>query len=169
VGEEHDASGAFRNTQVAFQLDLPGRDRYLTLLDRLLGSAAFFLLAPGPLEQLDDLFVRGLGEVPVPEAYGPEVRWRLQADELVDLGGEQLGRLGGAHGRGEDEAPRPSAPQGLYGGPGRHPGREAVVHQDHGSSPDLRLGTVAAEVPEPALHLRRLPLCDPLDVLVRDA
>jgi hypothetical protein len=124
------------------------------------------VFAPGLIEQLDDLLVRSLREIPVPETYGPEVRGRLQADELVHLRAEQLGRLGGAHWRGEDEAPRFQAAEGLYRGPGRHAGREAVVHQDHGSSPNLGFGKVAPEEAHPAPHLRRFSLGDPLDVIL---
>src|SRR5215218_5656087 len=159
VGEEHDPSRALGHAQVPFELDRTGRDPH----------RAFLLTEPGSHEQLDDLFVRGLGEVPVPETYRPEVRRRLQADELVHLGAEQLGRLGGAHGRGEDEAPGFSLAERRNRSPGRHAGREAVVHQDHGSAPDVGLGPLAPEVAQPALHLRRLPLRDSLQVIVGDA
>jgi hypothetical protein len=164
VGEEHDPSRALGHAQVAFELDRANGDPYRALLRR----ASFLVFAPGALEQLDDLLVRGLREVPVPEAYGPEVGWRLEADELVHLGAEHLGGLGGAHGRGEDQAQRFQTAEGLDGGPGRHAGREAVVHQDDGSAADLGLGTVAPEQAHPALHLRRLPLGDPLHVILRD-
>src|SRR3712207_9317813 len=100
------------------------------------------------------LFRSGLREVPVPETYGPEVRGRLQADEFVHLGAEQLGRLGGAHGRSEDQAPRFQAAEGSYRGPGRHAGREAVVSQDHGPPPNLGLRPLTPEVAQPALDLR---------------
>jgi hypothetical protein len=127
------------------------------------------VFAPGLLEQLDDLLVRGLREVPVPETYGPEVRGGLEADELVHLGAEQLGGLGGAHGRGEGEAPGLQAAEAPDSGPGGHPGSEAVVHEDHGPPANLGLGTVAPEVAQPALHLRRLPLRDLLQVILGDA
>ncbi len=70
---------------------------------------------------------------------------------------------------GEDQAPGFQAAEGLYCGPGRYPGSEAVVHKDHGPPANLGLGTVAPEVAQPAFHLRRLLLRDPLQVVLGDA
>src|ERR687889_2889890 len=125
--------------------------------------------APGSFEQFNDLLVRGLLEVPVPEAYGPEVRRRLQADQLVHHGTEEIRGLGGAYWRCQDQASRLAQPQGLYGGSGRHPGSEPVVDQDRGPPHHFRLGPLAPEVAQPPPYLRELLRRDLLDVVVGDA
>src|SRR5215218_5861066 len=112
----------------------------------VLGTPCLTPPAPCFLEQFYDLGIRGLLEVLVPEADCPEVRERREADELIDLGLEKLGRLGGAYGSGQDQASRPPQAQGLNGRTGGHARREAVVDQDRGSPADLRLGPATPEV-----------------------
>ena len=110
-------------------------------------------LLPGLFEQLHDLFVGGLVEVLVPEAYGPEVGGSGQADQLVHPGLEEFRRLGGANGCGQDQASWLPQSQGFDGGAGRHAGGEAVVDQDRGPTPDLRLGPPAPEKAQPPVYL----------------
>src|ERR671911_1064561 len=111
----------------------PPTDR-LRSLGMVLRATLFVWFVPGSFEQFHDLLVRGLLEVPVPEAYGPEVRRRLQADQLVHRGPEEGRGLGGAYRCGQDQSSRFPQTQGLYCGAGRHPGSEAVVDQNHGPS-----------------------------------
>ena len=89
--------------------------------------ATFLLFAPGTLEQLDNLLVGGLIEVPVPEAYGHEIRGRFQADQPIDLFAEGLARVRSAHGHGEDEVPGIPSAKSLYCRPGPHAGGDAIV------------------------------------------
>src|SRR5829696_8374509 len=125
-------------------------------------------LVPGIFEQLHDLCVGGLVEVLVPEAYGPEVGRRGQAQQFVHLGCEELRRLGSAHGCGQDQAPWLPQFEGFHGGPGRHAGGEAVVDQDDGPAADFQLGPPAPEKAQPPVHLGDLLGRDPLYVLIGD-
>src|SRR5215207_698500 len=111
-----------RNRSVIVQALGPSPTGRLTQLGMLLRVSCSAALAPGSFEQFNDLLVRGLLEVPVPEAYGPEVRRRLQADQLVHRGLEEGRGLGGAYWRCQDQVSRLPQSQGLYGGPCRHPG-----------------------------------------------
>src|SRR5215208_4899862 len=143
-----------------------GRLRRLGMLLRTPFCASF---APGSFEQFDNLLVRGLLEVSVPETYSPEVRRRLQADQLVHRGLEEICGLGGAYWRCQDEASRLPQSQGLYGGAGRHPGSEPVVDQDRGPPYHFRLRSLSPEVAQPPPYLRQLLRRDLLDVVVGDA
>src|SRR5215203_3486193 len=103
-------------------------------------------LAPCSFEQFHDLLVRGLLEVPIPVAYGTEVGRRLQADQIVHRAQKEIGGLGCAYGRSQDQSSRLSRSQGLYGSAGRHSRSEAVVDQDRDSPAHFHLGSLAPEV-----------------------
>src|SRR5215217_320006 len=126
-------------------------------------------LTSGFFEQLHDLLVRGLIEVLVPEAYGPEVWGSGQADQLVHPGSKKVCRLGRAHGCGQDQALRLSQPEGFDGGTGRHACSEAVVDQDRCPSHDLRFRPPTPKKAQPPLYLGDFAGRDPLYVLVGDA
>src|ERR671911_2255013 len=146
----------------------PPTDR-LRSLGMVLRATLFVWFVPGSFEQFNDLLVRGLLEVPVPEAYGPQVRRRLQADQIVHHAQKEIGGLGCAYGRCQDQSSRLPQTQGLYCGAGRHPGSEAVVDQDRGPPHHFCLGPLAPEVAQSAPYLRELLLRDLLDVVVGDA
>ena len=76
----------------------------------------------------------------VPEAYGPQVGGRSQAQQFVHFGCEGFRRLGGAHGCGQDQALWLPQFEGFHGGAGRHAGGKAVVDQDGGRPADLLSG-----------------------------
>src|ERR671920_1502293 len=135
-----------RNPTVIVPARSPSPSGRLTRTWMLLGAPFFASFAPGSFQQFNDLLVRGLLEVPVPEAYSPEVRRRLQADQLVHRGPEEIRGLGGAYWGCQDQTSRFPQSQGLYGGAGRHSGSEPVVDQDHGPPHHFRLGPLAPEV-----------------------
>src|SRR5215218_5573079 len=99
----------------------------------------------------------------------PQVRRRLQADQIVHHAQKEIGGLGGAYGRCQDQSSRFSQTQGLYCGAGRHPGSEAVVDQDRGPPHHFRLWPLAPEVAQSAPYLRELLRRNLLDVVVGDA
>src|SRR5215211_6456436 len=158
-----------RNPTVIVPARAPPPTGRLTRLGMLLRAPFCASFASGSFEQFNHLLVRGLLEVPVPEAYGPQVRRSLQADQLVHRPLEEIRGLGGAYRRCQDQASRLPQSQGLYGGAGRHPGSEPVVDQDRGSPHHFRLGPRPPEVAQPPPYLRELLSRDLLDVVVGDA
>src|SRR5215213_1487030 len=174
VREQHYLSCAVGDAQAPFEGDRPRRDTNLALLHRSRPpfrfgrGAALLPLSPGALEQLDDLLVRHLIEVFVPEADGHEVGGCFQADQLVHLGAEQLGRRLGAHGRGQDEAPRIPPSERLYRRPRGHARGKPVVHQDHDPPLNLGFGPISSQEAQASLYLPRLLPYGTLDVLFGD-
>ncbi len=119
-------------------------------------------------EDLQHLVVGRLLEVRVPGTDGAEVPGGRDAYDLVDLGAQPLGRLGGAHGRREHDASRSLPSQRVDGCPGRHARGQTIVDEDDGSIAGLDLAPIAAIPSLPALHLLRLRRSDPFELLRGD-
>src|SRR5215212_1369016 len=100
-------SPSTRNPTVIVPGGGPSTTGQLLRLRLVLQNSLRAALAPGPFEEFHDLLIRGLLEVPVPEAYGPEISRGLQADQLVHGGPKKLRGLGGAYGCGQDQSSRP--------------------------------------------------------------
>src|SRR5207244_10764455 len=104
-------------------------------------------------EDLQHLVVGRLLEVRVPGPDGAEVSGGRDAYDLVDLGAQPLGRLGGAHGRREHDASRSLPSQRVDGCPGRHARGQTIVDEDDGSIAGLDLAPIAAIPSQARLHL----------------
>ncbi len=147
MGEHHDRPGALGQGEVTGQYEAAG-----VHLDRGgppggSGPGAGCGSGSRPCQQGDDLLVGGLGEVLVPLADGAEGAWCGEAHHLVGLGAQPGHRVRRRHRNGQHHARRALRPYDFAGGRGRGPGRDPVVHHDHGPAVEVHPRTVAAEAP----------------------
>ena len=157
VREEDEASRAARDHEIALEPPLRRVDR-----DRSLACAR-------ALEQLDDLVVARLLEIGVALAHGEHHVARLDADHLVDLAPEVLELVGGRDRDGEDELRGTARADRLERRANRSAGRDAVIHDDHRATADVRRGRSAAKTPLAIDHLLRLLVDDRVQLFLGHA
>jgi hypothetical protein len=133
--------GVIRHSQVAVQLD----GARVGLHDLAAGRPASGtrdtgvrrgLPQGGTLQAGEDLLVGHLGELGVELPDGEESPGRADADQLVGVGADPGPPPGRRDGHGQHDPGRPLRPGDLAGGPGRGPGRDAVI--DHHRHPPIQ-------------------------------
>ncbi len=105
-------------------------------IGRAILMAVPLLYSAPALEDLDDLSMGDLGEIPVGAAHGPELMGGLNAVKCVDQRADILKRLLGRDGYGQHNLPRTALADGLercfHGEPGGNP----VINQYHSLAPN---------------------------------
>jgi len=105
------------------------------------------------VEEVDHLFIGGLGEVAVELADGLEMRGCEGADGLVGEGADLLEGAGRGDGNGGDDLFGLFGADGVDGGLHGRAGGEAIVNDDHGFVLEDARGPIAAVEGEVGLGL----------------
>jgi hypothetical protein len=164
--------GLIRHSQVAVQLD----GARVGLHDLAAGRPASGtrdtgvrrgLPQGGTLQAGEDLLVGHLGELGVELPDGEESPGRADADQLVGVGADPGPPPGRRDGHGQHDPGRPLRPGDLAGGPGRGPGRDAVI--DHHRHPPIQplAGPPSPVAGGPGVHCGLLPRLDVRDLIPR--
>ena len=168
VREDDRPGGPVRDGRVPGQFHVTGRHGDLPLESRRIRRrghgrvsrsrrrAAAVRSGGSPVQQGDDLFVAGLGELRVPLADRGEHLGGVQARHLIGVTAQRRDDLGRRYRHGRHDPFRALRPLDPARGPGRGPGRDAVVHHDRGTAAQRYPRAACPEPPDPAVKFRSL-------------